>query len=118
MTRERRLRAAQLELEAREPGRRLEASRTRVVAAGGRLGAAIVHRRQQLDGRLGDLAGRLEALSPLGVLGRGYAVCWNAERTAIVRDASAVSVGDDVAITLHRGQLACTVTGRDAPPDE
>ena len=113
VTRERRLRSAQLKLEAHEPGRRLEASRTRLVVAGERLGAAIVHRRQRLEGRLGDLTGRLEALSPLGVLARGYAVCWNANRTAIVRDASAVSVGDDVAITLRQGQLTCTVTGKD-----
>ena len=113
VTRERRLRSAQLKLEAHEPGRRLEASRTRLVVAGERLGAAIVHRRQRLEGRLGDLIGRLEALSPLGVLARGYAVCWNANRTAIVRDASAVSVGDDVAITLRQGQLTCTVTGKD-----
>ena len=113
VTRERRLRSAQLQLEAHEPGRRLEASRTRLVVAGERLGATIVHRRQRLEGRLGDLTGRLEALSPLGVLARGYAVCWNANRTAIVRDASAVSVGDDVAITLRQGQLTCTVTGKD-----
>ena len=113
VTRERRLRSAQLKLEAHEPGRRLEASRTRLVVAGERLGAAIVHRRQRLEGRLGDLTGRLEALSPLGVLARGYAVCWNANRTAIVRDASAVSVGDDVAITLRQGQLTCTVTAKD-----
>ena len=112
VTRERRLRSAQLQLEAHEPGRRLEASRTRLVVAGERLGAAIVHRRQRLEGRLGDLTGRLEALSPLGVLARGYAVCWNANRTAIVWDASAVSVGDDVAITLRQGQLTCTVTGK------
>ena len=113
VTRERRLRSAQLKLEAHEPGRRVEASRTRLVVAGERLGTAIVHRRQRLKGRLGDLTGRLEALSPLGVLARGYAVCWNANRTAIVRDASAVSVGDDVAITLRQGQLTCTVTGKD-----
>ncbi len=110
---QRRLRTAQFGLEAHEPGRRLEVSRTRLVVAGERLGAAIVQRRQRLEGRLGDLTGRLEALSPLGVLARGYAVCWNANRTAIVRDASAVSVGDDVAITLHQGQLTCTVTAKE-----
>jgi exodeoxyribonuclease VII large subunit len=109
----RRLRAAQLGLEAHEPGRRLEARRTRLVAAGGRLAATIVQRRQRLEGRLGDLTGRLDTLSPLGVLARGYAVCWDAERTAIIRNTSAVSVGDDVAVTLHKGQLTCTVTGKD-----
>ena len=111
--RARRLRAARLGLEARDPGRRLEATRTRLVSVQQRLGAAIVHRHQRLDSRLADLSGRLEALSPLAVLARGYAVCWNAERTAIVRDASTVAVGDDVAITLRHGQLSCTVTRTD-----
>ena len=111
--RERRLRAAQLGLEAREPGRQLEVRRTRLVTAGQRLGAAIVHRRQRLEGRLGDLTGRLEALSPLGVLARGYAVCWNPDGTTIIRDASRVLVGDDVAVTLHQGRLHCTVTDKD-----
>ena len=110
---ERRLRDAQLSLEAHEPGRRLETSRTRLLVAGTRLGAAITQDRQRLRGRLADLSGRLEALSPLAVLGRGYALCWNASRTAIVRDTSAVSVGDDVAISLRQGQLTCTVTGKD-----
>jgi len=111
-TRARRLRAARLGLETHEPGRRLEATRTRLVAVQQRLGAAIVQRRQRLDLRLADLTGRLETLSPLGVLARGYAVCWNAEHTAIVRDTSAVTVGDDVAITLRHGHLTCTVTGK------
>ena len=109
----RRLRSAHARLEAGEPGRRLEASRTRLVTAGGRLGAAITHRRQRLGGRWTDLTGRLETLSPLGVLARGYALCWNADRTEIVRDTSAVSLGDDVAITLRQGQLTCTVIGKD-----
>jgi exodeoxyribonuclease VII large subunit len=113
VTRERRLRRSQLRLEAHEPGHRLETSRTRLGVAGERLGAALIHRRQQLEGRLGDLTGRLEALSPLGVLARGYALCWNANRTEIIRDTSAVAVGDDVAITLRQGQLTCTVTAKD-----
>lgn len=113
VTRERRAHRAQLRLEAHEPGRRLETSLTRLAVAGERLGAAIIHRRQRQEGRLGDLTGRLEALSPLGVLARGYALCWNASRTEIIRDTSVVAVGDDVAITLRQGQLTCTVTGKD-----
>jgi exonuclease VII large subunit len=44
------------------------------------------------------------------VLGRGYAVCWNADRTAIIRDEAAVSPGDKVHVKLERGELDCTVT--------
>ncbi len=114
-TRERRLGGVQLRLEACEPGRRLEAARSRLVAAGSRLDAALVRRRERAQGRLTELSGRLDALSPLGVLGRGYAICWQGDRRAIVRDAAAVSVGDDLVIGLGRGRLGCTVTGKDEP---
>jgi exodeoxyribonuclease VII large subunit len=69
-------------------------------------------RRHGLDARLGTLAARLDALSPLAVLGRGYAVCWNADRTRIVRDAATVAAGDDVQVTLERGTLHCEVKDR------
>jgi len=58
---------------------------------------------------LRTLAGRLESLSPLAVLGRGYAVCWNEERTAIVRSAGSVAPGDRVHVTLADGEIDCRV---------
>jgi exonuclease VII large subunit len=38
-------------------------------------------------------------------------VCWNSERTAIVRDAAMVAPGDRVRVTLHKGELDCEVRG-------
>jgi len=49
-------------------------------------------------------------LNPLAVLGRGYAVCWNEDRSAVVSDAGAVETHDIVHVTLKRGELGCTVT--------
>jgi exodeoxyribonuclease VII large subunit len=83
--------------------------RTRMVSADGRLGAAIAARRLTAEARTRELAGRLDALSPLAVLGRGYAVCWNASRTRIIRSARATSPGDAVRVTLAEGELACRV---------
>jgi exodeoxyribonuclease VII large subunit len=51
-------------------------------------------------------------LSPLAVLGRGYAVCWNAERTRIIKQADQTTVGETVRVTLAEGELECDVRSR------
>ena len=96
-------------LEANDLRRRLAVNRGRLSGADGRLHAAAVRGRERADGRLRVLAGRLETLSPLAVLARGYAVCWNEDRSAIIRAASALTPGDRVRITLHEGEVACRV---------
>ncbi len=96
-------------LEAQDLRRRFAASRGRLTTADQRLNAAALRARERADTRLRILAGRLSTLSPLAVLGRGYAVCWNADRTAIIRDASSVQPGERVRVTLQQGELACEV---------
>src|SRR6266852_5940344 len=86
--RERRLAQLRRQLDACDLGKRLAVIRTRLVSGEGRLGGAIARRRHTADARLRGCASRLDTLSPLAVLGRGYAVCWNADRTEVVRDAA------------------------------
>ena len=108
--RERRLHELRLRLEALDLGRRIDGIRARLLAAREAAAAALRDAQRTREARLRVAAGRLETLSPLGVLARGYAVCWNADRSAIIRDAAAVAAGDDVHVTLHSGALDCTVT--------
>jgi exodeoxyribonuclease VII large subunit len=96
-------------LEARDVHRVVATLRTRIVAADGRLAAAIGRRRQSASARAATLAARLDALSPLAVLARGYAVCWNAERTSIIRSATSVATGETVHVRLADGELTCEV---------
>jgi exodeoxyribonuclease VII large subunit len=109
---DRRARDWQRRLEACDLGRRLAGIRTRLVTAHGRLREGMSRRRHQADGRLQGLAGRLVTLSPLAVLARGYAVCWDETRTAVIRDAAVAPPGTRVRVTLDRGELACEVRGR------
>ncbi len=96
-------------LEASNFRRTLGTSRTRLVAANGRTNSAIKRILQARDAQFRVLAGRLNNLSPLGVLARGYSICWNADRTAIILDAENTTAGDTVHVTLHRGELSCEV---------
>jgi exodeoxyribonuclease VII large subunit len=91
-------------------GRRLAGMRTRLVGAQGKLTAAVRRRQHRAVAQLGNAAGRLDSLSPLAVLGRGYAVCWNDDRTRVIRAATDVAPGDTVRVTLSRGEIAAKVS--------
>ena len=110
--RERRYQNLRLALETFDLRRRLAGVRTRLVSGEGKLTAVMDRRRHMFQSQLGSVAAKLESLSPLAVLARGYAVCWNGDRTTVIRDASKVAVGDSVTVTLQRGELACEVTER------
>jgi exodeoxyribonuclease VII large subunit len=100
-----------------DPRHRLGAIRTRLVARDGQLTAAARRRVTMAQGRFGGLTARLEGLSPLAVLGRGYAVTWDAARTRIIRDASTLRAGDDIRVTLERGSLDATIIRTHGPND-
>jgi len=98
-----------LRLEALSLGRRLGRLRARLVST--RTNLAHTTRRTHTDRttRLHAAVGRLDVLSPLAVLSRGYAVCWTADRSVVIRDAAAVQPGQAVTVTLHNGELDCVV---------
>lgn len=54
-------------------------------------------------------ASRLEALSPLGVLNRGYSITYRAADRKIIRKSSEVASGEKVIVRLAEGRLDCSV---------
>jgi exodeoxyribonuclease VII large subunit len=52
---------------------------------------------------------KLDAISPLRVLGRGYAIAENLPEKSILRKASDAAPGDLVRVMLLRGELECQV---------
>src|SRR5581483_10311632 len=70
--RARHLQLLERQLATFDAGRRLAAIRTRLVAAEGRLAGAATRRHDRALAIVAQTVGRLESLSPLAVLGRGY----------------------------------------------
>jgi len=62
--------------------------------------------------RLAQLTARLDALSPLKILGRGYAVCERDKDGQIITDASEVDAGDRFRARLRRGIILGIVEAR------
>jgi len=110
--RERRYHDLHLQLESFDLRRRLGAIGARLARGHNALRAAALAVLHRGDMRVRQQAARLDALSPLAVLGRGYAVCWNADRSRILRDADAVADGEAVRVTLQKGEITATVTKR------
>ena len=106
----RRLQQLERQLAALDVSRQLASMRTRLVAADGRLRSAATRRQDRAAGQLGAVTGRLDVLSPLAVLGRGYAVAWNADRTRVLRDPAGLAPDDRIRVTLSRGEIEAKVT--------
>ncbi|MCB1706486.1 MAG: exodeoxyribonuclease VII large subunit [Halioglobus sp.] len=73
-----------------------------------RLEAAMRQQLQAKGHRLSHLAQMLDSLSPLGTLQRGYAIVSDSQGN-VLRDASVVSVGDEVEARLATGTLGLVV---------
>ena len=57
--------------------------------------------------RISLAAGKLDSLSPLGVLARGYAIAFDSQGR-IIKRASDVSAGDRIRVKVSDGDMDCT----------
>lgn len=69
------------------------------------MGGVMTSRR----GNLAGLAGRLNTLSPLATMARGYSVCIAEKTGELLRDTSGIKPGDSVRVELYRGSIKCEV---------
>ena len=72
------------------------------------LGAAARTWLLRQRGTLNQLSGQLEALSPLAILDRGYALVFDPSG-ALLKDARQVKAGDEISARLAKGSLSATV---------
>jgi len=72
--------------------------------------AGMATRLETAKQQLAMAAGALDAMSPLKVLERGYAIAHDTQGH-VVREASAMTIGDAVRLRLWKGALDCRVEG-------
>ena len=82
---------------------KLTVLRQRLLAAG----QGGLHKRRL---RFAQTVATLDAISPLRVLARGYAVATRGKRGAVVTDAAALEAGDTLHIRFAKGAANCRVT--------
>jgi len=100
--------------DVRELGHRLKAA-SPVAALGrqkqlleqlaSRIGTAGVRRMDSAKQGLSAVSGKLNALSPLGVLSRGYAIAFGLPEKAVLKDASRVGTGREIEVKLFKGSI-------------
>lgn len=100
-------RVSDLSARLRHPARRLAEQRARRADLEQRLHGAIARRVRRDRERLGALRARLDALSPYGVLDRGYAIVRGP--LGVVRDPADVDAGDPLEVRVAGGTVAAVV---------
>ncbi len=96
-------------LRALAPSARLAVQRARLEAATRALLRAAASRAERGRERVAALSGRLDSLSPLAVLARGYALVRRSRDGAIVRTAEQLERGERLAIRVAEAQLEAVV---------
>jgi len=70
------------------------------------VGPRVVERSRE---KVAIASARLGDLSPLSILGRGYAVCYGPDGRTVVKSVDSVASGDRVGVRVADGRLGCVV---------
>ena len=96
-----------------DPSRRLKEIRLRLGDMVDRFTVAMSHSLEMVKKDCQHLAERLNILSPLNILGRGYSITRKIPSMTVLHDSKDVQAGEDVNVILAKGEIFCRVYGRD-----
>ena len=92
-----------------DPERKLRETQQHVDELSVDLVRRLRDRVRQLKDRLVQEGGRLDALSPLAVLDRGYSIAHKIPEEKLVKDTAALDIGDILRVTFAKGKAICRV---------
>ena len=96
-------------LQHNDPKGRIDALRQRIALLSVRAEGLLAQRLEGIRQGFGDNASRLEVLSPLKTLARGYAIATHGSGGTVVTDAAMLATGEQLLLRLYRGQALCRV---------
>jgi len=96
-------------LQHNDPKGRIDTLRQRITLLSLRAEGLLNQRLELLRQGFGANAARLEVLSPLKTLARGYAIATHGSDGMVVTDAASLVTGEQLLLILHRGRALCRV---------
>jgi exodeoxyribonuclease VII large subunit len=96
-----------------DPGKKLRENQQRVDELSVDLSRRFQDRLRQMRDRLAQETGRLQALSPLAVLERGYSITHKLPDEKIVKDGATLDIGDHLRVTFAKGKTICRVEDKE-----
>ncbi|HEX7013348.1 MAG TPA: exodeoxyribonuclease VII large subunit [Steroidobacteraceae bacterium] len=103
-------------LRQHSPAVRVEAARGRLQVARAAMRSTIARHLERRHTRLRIAAGKLDAVSPLATLKRGYAIVTNASGN-VITDARGLRTGEEIEARLARGSVRARVERTEPPED-
>ena len=99
----------------KDPFWRIDQNRQRLDTLQMRLQESMTRFLADKNGILSLLTAKLDLLSPLAILGRGYSLTYDTEGT-LLRSASQVELKEEIRIRLGEGTLRCQVLEKEIKP--
>ena len=96
-------------LQHNDPHGKIDAFRQRLALLTLRSEGLLVQRLDALKQAFYDNAVRLEVLSPLKTLARGYAIATRENVQSVVTDAASLTIGEQLRVKFHLGEARCRV---------
>jgi exodeoxyribonuclease VII large subunit len=96
----------------RQPYDRIYQERMKLDVLNRDLKKSMLTTHERAKAKLGFLIGKLDALSPLTILSRGYGIIKSEKDGTLVKSVNDVDVGTEVEVSIEDGRLYCTVMNK------
>ncbi|TYQ13374.1 UNVERIFIED_CONTAM: exodeoxyribonuclease VII large subunit [Acetivibrio alkalicellulosi] len=96
----------------RQPYDRIYQERMKIDLLNRDIKKAVLYKNERALEKLKFYIGKLDALSPLSVLSKGYGVIRTKEKGVLIKSINDVGIGEEVEIGLKDGTINCSVTSK------